>query len=462
MSNKAPTHNQTKHWQALDAAHHIHPFTETKALNAKGVRVITKADGVYIWDSEGNRLIDGMSGLWCVNVGYGRQELADAARDAMEQLPYYNLFFQTTNPPATELAAKLASVLPAGLNRIFFANSGSEANDTALKMIRYYWNLQGRPQKKIHISREYAYHGVTMAAASLSGLTPMHPQFDLPLAGFEKVPTAYWYMFGGDQDPNAYGLEVARKLEEKILELGAERVASFSAEPIHGAGGLLFPPDSYWPEIQRICKKYDVLLHLDEVITGFGRTGRWFGAQTYNIAPDIMSLAKGISSGYQPISAVALGPRVGDALATANEEFVHGFTWSGHPVACAVSLKNIEIIEREKLVERVHDDIGPYFQAKIRELAAHPLVGEVRGVGLLGAIELVKDKTTRTFFPKDSDVGTQCRNHCFSNGLVMRAIRDTMVVAPPFVVTHEQVDEIVRLAWRCIDLTAKDLGMPTS
>ncbi len=462
MSNKAATHNQTKHWQALDAAHHIHPFTETKALNAKGVRVITKADGVYIWDSEGNRLIDGMSGLWCVNVGYGRQELADAARDAMEQLPYYNLFFQTTNPPATELAAKLASVLPAGLNRIFFANSGSEANDTALKMIRYYWNLQGRPQKKIHISREYAYHGVTMAAASLSGLTPMHPQFDLPLAGFEKVPTAYWYMFGGDQDPNAYGLEVARKLEEKILELGPDRVASFSAEPIHGAGGLLFPPDSYWPEIQRICKKYDVLLHLDEVITGFGRTGRWFGAQTYNIAPDIMSLAKGISSGYQPISAVALGPRVGDALATANEEFVHGFTWSGHPVACAVSLKNLEIIEREKLVERVHDDIGPYFQAKIRELAAHPLVGEVRGVGLLGAIELVKDKTTRTFFPKDSDVGTQCRNHCFSNGLVMRAIRDTMVVAPPFVVTHEQVDEIVRLAWRCIDLTAKDLGMPTS
>ncbi len=462
MSNKAPTHNQTKHWQALDAAHHIHPFTETKALNAKGVRVITKADGVYIWDSEGNRLIDGMSGLWCVNVGYGRQELADAAADAMKQLPYYNLFFQTTNPPATELAAKLASVLPAGLNRIFFANSGSEANDTALKMIRYYWNLQGRPQKKIHISREYAYHGVTMAAASLSGLTPMHPQFDLPLAGFEKVPTAYWYMFGGDQDPNAYGLEVARKLEEKILELGAERVASFSAEPIHGAGGLLFPPDSYWPEIQRICKKYDVLLHLDEVITGFGRTGRWFGAQTYNIAPDIMTLAKGISSGYQPISAVALGPRVGDAFATANEEFVHGFTWSGHPVACAVSLKNLEIIEREKLVERVHDDIGPYFQAKIRELAAHPLVGEVRGVGLLGAIELVKDKTTRTFFPKDSDVGTQCRNHCFSNGLVMRAIRDTMVVAPPFVVTHEQVDEIVRLAWRCIDLTAKDLGMPTS
>ena len=462
MSSKATTHNQTKHWQALDAAHHIHPFTETKALNAKGVRVITKADGIYIWDSEGNRLIDGMSGLWCVNVGYGRQELADAARDAMQQLPYYNNFFQTTNPHATELAAKLAGLLPAGLDRIFFANSGSEANDTALKLIRYYWNLQGKPQKKIHISREYAYHGVTMAAASLSGLTPMHPQWDLPLAGFVKVPTVYWYGFGEGKDPDAYGLEVARKLEEKILELGADRVASFSAEPVHGAGGLMFPPDSYWPEIQRICKKHDVLLHVDEVITGFGRTGQWFGSQTFGISPDIMTLAKGISSGYQPISAVALGQRVGSALATANEELVHGFTWSGHPVACAVSLKNLEIIERENLVGRVHDDIGPYFQAKIRELAAHPLVGEVRGIGLLGAIELVKDKTARAFFPKDADVGTQCRNHCFSNGLVMRAIRDTMVVAPPFVITHEQVDEIVRLAWRCFDLTAKDLGMPTS
>jgi putrescine---pyruvate transaminase len=461
MSSKAATHNQTKHWQALDALHHIHPFTETQALNKKGARVIVKADGINLWDSEGHKLIDGMSGLWCVNVGYGRTELAEAAYEAMKTLPYYNSFFQTTNPYVTELAAKIASLLPAGLSRIVFANSGSEANDTALKLIRYYWNLQGKKQKKIHISREYAYHGVTMAAASLSGLTPMHPQFDLPLPGFEKVPTVYWYGLGGGKDPNEYGLEVARKLEEKILELGPDRVASFSAEPIHGAGGLMFPPDSYWPEIQRICRKYDVLLHIDEVITGFGRTGEWFGSQTFGIAPDVMTLAKGISSGYQPISAVALGPRMGDALATANEELVHGFTWSGHPVACAVSLKNLEIIEREKLVDRVRDDIGPYFQAKIRELQSHPLVGEVRGKGLLGAIELVKDKTKRTFFDRDIDVGTQCRNHCFANGLVMRAIRDTMVLAPPMIVKREEVDEIVRIARRCFDLTAKDLGLPT-
>jgi putrescine aminotransferase len=223
----------------------------------------------------------------------------------------------------------------------------------------------------------------------------------------------------------------------------------------------MFPPDSYWPEIQRICRKYDVLLHLDEVITGFGRTGQWFGAQTFGIAPDIMTMAKGISSGYQPIAAVALGPRVGDAIATAKEELVHGFTWSGHPVACAVSLKNLEIIEREKLVSRVHDDIGPYFQAKIRELASHPLVGEVRGRGLLGAIELVKDKENRIFFDREIDVGTQCRNHCFANGLVMRAIRDTMVLSPPLIIKRAEVDEIVRLARRCFDLTAKDLGLPT-
>jgi putrescine---pyruvate transaminase len=279
----------------------------------------------------------------------------------------------------------------------------------------------------------------------------------LPLPGFAKVPTVYWYGFGGNQDPNTYGLAVARKLEEKILELGADNVASFSAEPVHGAGGLMFPPDSYWPEVQRICRKYDVLLHLDEVITGFGRTGNWFGADTYGIEPDIMSMAKGMSSGYQPISAVGLGARIGEAIATANEELVTGFTWSGHPVACAVSLKNLEIIEREKLVERIANDIGPYFQEKIRTLEKHPLVGEVRGLGLLGAIELMDDKANRTFFDRRIDVGTQCRNHCFANGLVMRAIRDTMVLAPPFIVSKSEVDEIVNLAWRCFDLTARDL-----
>src|SRR5580692_852152 len=405
------THNQTKHWQALDAAHHVHPFTDTAALNKEGVRVITRADGVYLWDSEGKKIIDGMAGLWCVQVGYGNRELAEAGCEALKTLPYYNNFFKTTNPWTAELSAKLAQILPEGHEHVLFANSGSEANDSALKLIRYYWNLKGRPEKKIHLSRDYGYHGVTMAAASLSGLTPMHPQWDLPLPGFAKVPAPYWFGAAeagyGDIRPDEFGVMIAQKLEEKILALGPEHVASFSAEPVQGAGGVIFPPATYWPEIQRICKKYDVLLHLDEVITGFGRTGAWFGADTYGIDSDIMTMAKGLSSGYQPISAVSLGRRMADALLAANEELVHGFTYSGHPVASAVALKNLEIMERDHLVERVKNTIGPYFQRRLREtFSDHPLVGEVRGLGLLAAVELVPEKPRRSFFPGDRNVGT--------------------------------------------------------
>jgi putrescine aminotransferase len=463
MSSEAPTHNQTKHWQALDAAHHVHPFSDSAALGREGVRVITRGEGVYLWDSEGKRLIDGMAGLWCVQVGYGNAELAEAGYEALKQLPYYNHFFKTSNPWTIELAAKLAMLLPAGHTRILFANSGSEANDSALKLIRYFWNLADKPDKKIHLSRDYAYHGVTMAAASLSGLTPMHPQWDLPLDGFEKVPTPYWYGARagghGDVGPEEFGVLMAQALEKKILELGADRVASFSAEPVQGAGGVIFPPATYWPEVVKICRKHDVLLHLDEVITGFGRTGDWFGAQTYGIEPDIMTMAKGLSSGYQPISAISLGTRMGDALHGANEELVHGYTYSGHPVASAVALKNLEVMERLDLVNRVKRDIGPYLQRRLREtFADHPLVGEVRGLGLLAAIELVADKNKRSFYPANRDVGTRCRNYCFASGLVMRAIRDTMVLAPPLIISEAEVDEIIEKAKDAIDRTARDLG----
>jgi putrescine aminotransferase len=460
---QSSTHNLTSHWKALDAAHHIHPFSDAGALIREGVRVITRADGVYLWDSEGHRLIDGMSGLWCVQVGYGNRELADAGYEALKTLPYYNHFFKTTNPYTVELAAKLATILPAGHSHVLFANSGSEANDSALKLIRYFWNRAGRPEKKIHLSRDYSYHGVTMAAASLSGLTPMHPQWDLPLPGFAKVPTPYW--FGaqaagyGDIGPEEFGLLMAGRLEARIRELGPDRVASFSAEPVQGAGGLIFPPATYWPEVQRICREYDILLHIDEVITGFGRTGEWFGSDTYAIAPDIITMAKGLSSGYQPISAISLGSRVAETILTANEELVHGFTYSGHPVAAAVAFRNLEIIERLALVPRVKHTIGPYLQRRLREaLAAHPLVGEVRGHGMLAAIELVPDKPSRRFFPRDMDVGTRCRNYCFANGLVMRAIRDTMVLAPPLTISEPEIEEIVAKAKGAIDCTAKDLG----
>lgn len=453
--------NQTKHWQALDAAHHVHPFSDTAALNKEGVRVITRGQGVYLWDSDGKKIIDGMAGLWCVQVGYGNEELAEAGYEALKTLPYYNHFFKTSNPWTIELAAKLATLLPSGHEHVLFANSGSEANDTALKLIRYFWNREGRPEKKIHLSRDYAYHGVTFAAASLSGLTPMHPQWDLPLPGFEKVPTPYW--FGakeagfGDIDPDAFGLLIAQKLEAKILELGAGNVASFSAEPIQGAGGVIFPPATYWHEVQRICAKYEVLLHLDEVVTGFGRTGEWFGAQTYRIAPDIMTMAKGLSSGYQPISAVSLGTRMATTILNANEELVHGYTYSGHPVASAVALKNLEVIERDKLVPRAKNEIGPYLQRRLFEtFAEHAIVGEVRCVGLLAAVELVRDKKERRFFADPGTIGTHCRNYCFDDGLICRAIRDTMVLAPPLIIREGEVDEIVAKLKSAIDRTAKD------
>jgi len=453
--------NQTKHWQALDAAHHVHPFSDTAALNKEGVRIITRGRGVYLWDSDGKKIIDGMAGLWCVQVGYGNEELAEAGYEALKTLPYYNHFFKTSNPWTIELAAKLAALLRAGHDHVLFANSGSEANDTALKLIRYFWNREGRLEKKIHLSRDYSYHGVTFAAASLSGLTPMHPQWDLPLPGFEKIPTPYWYGAKaagyGDIDPDAFGLLIAEKLETKILELGADRVASFSAEPIQGAGGVIFPPATYWHEVQRICAKYDVLLHLDEVVTGFGRTGEWFGAQTYRIAPDIMTMAKGLSSGYQPISAISLGTRMAATILSANEELVHGYTYSGHPVASAVALKNLEVIERERLVPRVKTEIGPYLQRRLREtFLDHPIVGEVRCVGLLAAVELVRDKRERKFFADPGTIGTHCRNYCFNDGLICRAIRDTMVLAPPLIIRENEIDEIVAKLKSAIDRTAKD------
>jgi len=453
---------QTKRLQTLDARHHIHPFTQTEALNREGVRVITRAKGIYVWDSEGHKLIDGMAGLWCVQLGYGDKELARAGAQALRTLPYYNHFFKTTNPWTVELAAKLASLLPEGHSRILFANSGSEANDAALKLIRYYWNLKGRPEKKIHLSRALSYHGVTMATASLSGLTPMHPQWDLPLPGFAKAPAPYWYGAKaagyGDIGEDEFGVRIAQETEAVIREIGPGRIASFSAEPVQGAGGLIIPPKTYWPEMSRICRKHDILLHADEVVTGFGRTGEWFGSFTYDLQPDILTMAKGLSSGYVPISAISLGARMGEAIAGADEELVHGYTYSGHPVACAIALKNLEVLERRRIVQRVKRSIGPYFQRRMRQVfGRHPLVGEVRGIGMLAAIELVEDKKERRPFSRDPNVGTICRDHCFRNGLVMRAIRDTMVLAPPLVITEDEVEKLLAKAKLCIDLTAADL-----
>ena len=454
-----PLGRSTADLQAQDARHHLHPFSEQRALAARGVRIITHADGVYLWDSEGNRILDGMAGLWNVNLGYGRHDLAQAAYDQLIELPYYNTFFQCTHPPAVELATALAEVAPEGMSRVFFASSGSEANDSIIKMVRYYWNLMGKPEKKTVIGRDYGYHGVTLGAASLSGIKPMHLQADLPLPQFAHIMAPYWYAHGGELAPEAFGLQAARALEAKILELGPDRVAAFIGEPVQGAGGVIVPPDSYWPEIQRICAKYDLLLIADEVICGFGRVGRWFGSERYGIRPDFMTLAKGLSSGYLPISAVLVHDRVGDVLYAAAQEWAHGFTYSGHPTACAVALANLRALVREGWLDYVANDIGPYFQSRLAELADHALVGEVRGVGLMAGLELVADKTARRHFPAERQAGILCRDHSIRCGLVMRAVRDIMILSPPLVISRSEVDELTEKARRALDLTARDLDI---
>jgi putrescine aminotransferase len=453
------TERATRDWQELDTRHYLHPFTDFKALAAEGSRIITRAEGVYLYDSEGRQILDGMSGLWCVNIGYGRSELADAAARQMRELPFYNSFFKSAHPPAIELSRLLAELTPPQFNRVFFTNSGSEANDTIVRMTRRYWDLMGQPKRSVIISRINAYHGSTMAGASLGGMSAMHAQGGLPIPDIVHIEQPYWFENGIDVTPAEYGLRAARRLAEKIEAIGPERVAAFIGEPIQGAGGVIIPPETYWPEIQRICREYGILLIADEVICGFGRTGRWFGCEHFGFEPDFMTIAKGLTSGYQPLGGAMVSDRVADVLIEKGGEFNHGFTWSGHPVACAVAIENLNIMRREKLVERAHDDVGPYLQRCWRELADHPLVGEVRGVGMIGAIELVAHKGSKTLFRNRGDTGLICRDHCFANGLVMRAVRDTMMIAPPLVIEKAQVDELIEKARRCLDLTAADIGV---
>lgn len=444
--------------QELDKDHHLHPFTDHKDLHEKKSRIITRADGVYIYDADGRKILDGMSGLWCVNAGYGRDELVDAAAAQMRELPYYNNFFQCAHPPAIELATLLKEVSPPQFNRVFFAGSGSESNDTIVRLVRRYWDLLGQPERHTIISRENAYHGSTVAAASLGGMKPMHQQGGLPIPGIVHVDQPYW--FGSDRSlsPDEFGLLTARSLENKINELGADKVAAFIAEPIQGAGGVIIPPDSYWPEVQRICDEYGILLISDEVITGFGRLGEWFGADYFGIKPDLMPFAKGVTSGYLPLGGVMISDRIADVLIDKGGEFYHGYTYSGHPAACAVAIANVRILQRENLVERIKNDIGPYLQERWQKLEDHPLVGESRMVGLMGALELVRSKETLQRFDEKQGVGTICRDFLVDNGLVMRAVGDTIVAAPPFVLTHEEADEMIEITWRCLDLTQEAIN----
>jgi len=452
------SHRSTSEWQAADAAHFLHPFTDFQGLAKKGARVIERAEGIYLWDTEGHKILDAMSGLWCVNVGYGQEALVQAATAQLRQLPFYNAFFQTATPPAIALAEKLAQVAPPGFQHVFFAGSGSEGNDTIVRMVRRYWDLQGQPQRQVIISRHNAYHGSTMAGASLGGMSGMHAQGGLPIPGITHIQQPYWWEHGRPQGlgRDEFGLVAARWLEARIEAIGAENVAAFIGEPVQGAGGVIIPPASYWPEVQRICRRHGILLVSDEVICGFGRTGQWWGCQTQGFEPDLITFAKGVTSGYVPLGGVLVGERVARTLIERGGEFNHGYTYSGHPVACAVALANIALIEQLDLVRHVHDDVGPYLATQFAALKDHPLVGDAETCGLMGALLLVKDRASGAPFDAGHEIGMVCRGHCFREGLIMRAVGDRMIVAPPLVITRAQIDEMMALVRRCLDLTLAD------
>ena len=449
-------HMPTSELQALDAAHHMHPFTQGSGLAAKGARVITRADGVWLTDSEGNRILDGMAGLWCVNIGYGREELAEVAARQMRELPYYNTFFQTTHVPAIALAQKIAELAPGDLNNVFFAGSGSEANDTNIRMVRTYWAEKGKADKTVILSRWNAYHGSSMGSGSLGGMVGMHAQGGMPIPGIEHVGQPNWWAEGGDMSPEDFGLMRAQELEQAILKIGEDKVAAFIAEPVQGAGGVIVPPATYWPEIQRICDKYEILLIADEVICGFGRTGQWFGSQTMDIRPDIMTIAKGLSSGYQPIGGSVVSDEVASVIA--GTEFNHGYTYSGHPVASAVALENLRILEEEHIVDTVRDRTGPYLKAKWEALTDHPLVGEARIVGMMASIAMTPDKASRAPFAADAGTaGFLCRERCFANNLVMRHVGDRMIISPPLVISESEIDTLIERARTALDETLVQL-----
>lgn len=437
----------------------LHPYANSPALRETGLQIITRGEGVRVFDDSGKPFIEAMSGLWCAGLGFSDQELVDAAKEQMDKLPYYHLFGNKSHEPAVELAEKIKELAP-GMARVFYQSSGSEANETQIKMVWYYNNALGRPEKKKIISRKKGYHGVTIVSASMTGLPYNHMDFDLPVDRILHAGTPHhWKEAVAGESELEFSARLAAELEAQIIAEGPDTVAAFIAEPVMGAGGVLVPPQGYFEAIGPVLEKYDILLIADEVICGFGRTGEWFGSQYYDLKPDFMPIAKGMTSGYLPMGGVIVSDRVADTMIEHGGEFFHGYTYSGHPVAAAVGLENLRIMHDEKLIDYVKQEAAPYLQEKIAELAEHRLVGQVRGVGLLGAIELVKDKATRERFPDKGSTGSLCRDFCVSNGLVMRAVGDTMIMSPPLVISKAEIDEMVGKIWTVLDQTAEKLGV---
>jgi len=440
-----------------DQSFHLHPSTNLRTVQKEGPLVITRGEGVYVYDDEGRRYLEGMAGLWCASLGFSERRLADAAYRQMCELPFYHSFGGKVPAIATELAERLIGIAPAGMGKVLFANSGSEANDTAIKLAWYVNNALGRPQKKKIISRQRAYHGVTIAAGSLTGLAFAHDDFDLPIARILHTDCPHYYRGAKPgESEEAFAARLAANLEDLILREGPDTVAAFFAEPVMGAGGVIVPPATYFDRIQPILKKYEILFVVDEVICGFGRTGNMFGAQTFDLRPDIMTLAKALSAGYQPISASLVTNQLYETLLAQSDKlgiFGHGYTYSGHPVPVAVALETIRIYEERDIVAQVRR-VGPRLQAAIRSYADHPLIGEARGIGLIGAAELVRDKATKQSFEPKAGVAAYLVRRAQHHGAILRNMPgDIVAFSPPLIIGESEIDEMMRCFGKALDDT---------
>jgi putrescine aminotransferase len=450
MSESSPPSPQAlSTLEELDRQHHLHPFTVHDEMHAAGTHIIVRGEGCWLEDSRGRRLLDGLAGLWCVNVGYNCPEITEAVHKQMQRLPYYCSFFNSTTEPAIELAARLSSLAPEGMSHVMFSNSGSEANETALKLIRAYHKLQGQQKRTKILSREFAYHGVTIATTSLTGLPGCYKPFDLPLPGFIHVPAPHAYAANQETDPAAHGKWCIDETERIIQREDPSTIAAFFVEPVQGAGGVIVPPEGYLTALRDLTRRHGILFVADEVISGFGRLGAWTASELWDLQPDFISFAKGLTSGYLPLGASAVRREIAEALIHGGY-LAHGFTYSGHPAACAAAIANLAVIERTRLIERVNNDIGPYFQQKLRSFAGHPAVGEARGHGLIGALELLPREGKAALTPT-SLLGITGARIAREEGAIVRGIRDLIAIAPPLVISHEEVDFLFGAVARMLD-----------
>jgi 4-aminobutyrate---pyruvate transaminase len=453
-----PLHNEfpAGSLEAKDLEHLLHPTTNLKLHHQNGPKIHDHAQGVYLWDSKGKQFIEGMAGLWCTALGYGEEELVRVAAEQMRKLSYSQLFGSKTNEPSILLAEKLKQIAPFDAGRVFFGLSGSDANDTQVKLMWYYNNIIGRPEKKKIISRRRGYHGVTAASGSLTGLPAFHAHFDLPIQGILHTDCPFYYREAVDgESESAFVERIVGNLEALIIQEGPETIAAFIAEPVMGAGGVIVPPDGYFERVQAVLRKHDILFIDDEVICGFGRTGQPFGAQTMGIVPDTMSVAKALSSAYVPISAVLIPEWMYEPMIEASGKvgnFGHGFTYSGHPVCAAVALRTLEIMEERALFDHAAR-VGEGFQKRLHALAEHPLVGNTRGIGLIGAVELVADKASKRAFKASAGVGAHAMSRCENNGLIVRALGDSVALCPPLIINEAQVDEVFTKLETALDET---------